>query len=91
MAQITKYVEIKFGANLYLNETEIRALDALVGYGTEPFLKMFYDKLGKSYMQPYENGLTTLFENIRSVVHPAIGEINRTRQVIKESEVLKNK
>jgi hypothetical protein len=40
-------------------------LDALAGYGAEAFLKHFYEKLGKSYMEPHEKGLRSLFQSIR--------------------------
>jgi hypothetical protein len=48
-------------------EAEARALDALVGYGFEPFLKVFYAHMGRHYMEPHEAGLRKLFESIGAV------------------------
>jgi hypothetical protein len=50
---------------LELTEDEVGALDALAGYGADAFLKHFYEKLGKSYMEPHEKGLRSLFQGIR--------------------------
>ena len=62
-----------------LNEIEVRALDALVGYGIDPFLKVFYEKLGKHYMEPHEKGLRSLFKTINSEIQPGISKINKAR------------
>lgn len=59
--KLTAKVNVNFTFTLVLTEGEIRALDALVGYGFDPFVKVFYDKLGKHYMEPYENDLKNLF------------------------------
>ena len=47
-----------------LTEDELRALEAIAGYGADPFLEMFYQKLGRSYIQKHENGLRTLFKMV---------------------------
>jgi hypothetical protein len=49
---------------LELSEDEVGALDALAGYGTDSFLKVFYANLGEAYMKPYENGIRKLFKSI---------------------------
>ena len=48
-----------------LTEQQAGALDALVGYGTDTFLEVFYKHLGEAYLKPYEAGLRSLFEEIR--------------------------
>lgn len=50
---------------LSLTEQEARALEAIVGYGTEAFLKCFYQHLGEHYLKPHEDGVKTLFETIK--------------------------
>ena len=45
-----------------LTELEIRALDALAGYGTNKFIEVFYEHLGKHYLEPNVEGLKSLFE-----------------------------
>lgn len=72
---------------LTLTEDEARALDALVGYGgdsfTKHFLPTFYEKLGKHYMAPYEKGLSTLFENIRTTIPTSLHKIEKARELFK--------
>jgi hypothetical protein len=55
-------------ATMRLTEQELGALDALAGYGFEPFLAVFKDKLGSSYVRDYEDGLKSLFESVRHQV-----------------------
>ncbi len=49
-----------------LTEAEAGALDALAGYSVDEFLKVFYEKMGRAYLEPYEAGLRTLFDSVRS-------------------------
>ncbi len=67
-------------ATLTLNEGQLRALDALAGYGDESFLKAFYIKLGKHYMQPFEGDLRELFSLVRKEVPGALAAIDDVRQ-----------
>lgn len=71
-------VQIK--ATLTLTEGHLRDMDALAGYGGEAFLKAFYVKLGKNYMQPFENDLRELFEMIRDEVPSALSGIDESRK-----------
>ncbi len=63
--------EIKSDINLTvtvrLNGGEIRALDALAGYGTDEFLKVFYQKMGKHYLKPHEGGVRSLFARVKGL------------------------
>lgn len=47
---------------------EVRALDALVGYGDDAFVKVFYEHLGKHYMQPHEAGLKSVRELVPGIL-----------------------
>ncbi len=64
--RLTQRPRIELNVNLQLNEAEIRALDALVGYGDKAFLKVFYEQMGRTYLQPHEAGLISLFDTVRS-------------------------
>lgn len=72
---------IEFRVFIKLTEGEARALDALAGYGSNQFLKVFYEHLGKHYMQPYEKDLISLFESIRREIPPHISRIDKTRKI----------
>lgn len=66
MAKIDCRPNISAFITLRLSEAEAAALDAIVGYGVDPFLKVFYEQLGKSYLQDHEAGLRSLFESVRT-------------------------
>ena len=66
MAKVIGNGEISGNVTLVLSEAEAKALDALVGYGVNPFLEVFYKHLGKAYLSPYERGLKSLFESVRT-------------------------
>lgn len=66
MAKFTRTrTVVEATAVLELSEDELAAIDALTGYGIESFLKVFYEKLGKAYMEPHEAGLRSFFEGVR--------------------------
>lgn len=76
-------LSVNFEAVLHLTEPEIRALDALVGYGIDPFIKAFYEKLGEAYMRDHEGGLRTLFESINKQVRPELAQLDEVKKVLK--------
>ncbi len=73
---------VSFDSVLHLSEVEMRALDALVGYGTDEFIKAFYEKLGQAYMRDHEQGLRSLFEGIRLQVRPELARIDEVRNLL---------
>lgn len=70
-------------AQIEFSEGELRALDAMVGYGIKPFLEVFYAKLGKAYMQPYEADLRALFIRVNETVPDAIRRVEKMRALTK--------
>ena len=76
---------ISFGTTITLNETEIRALDALVGYGDDAFIKAFKEKLGESYIRNNTAGLKSLFKAVREQVIPAMHDIETARRDLREA------
>jgi hypothetical protein len=68
---------VSFRAHITLTEVECRALDALVGYGADAFIKALYNSLGAAYMQEHEEGLKSFFEAARRDVLPALKVINQ--------------
>lgn len=71
---------VNFTCTMTLNETEMSALDALVGYGDDAFLKAFGEKLGTAYMRDHTAGLRSLFKTIRNEVLPALSEVQRAKR-----------
>ncbi len=72
---------INFTVTVVLTEQEVRALDAMAGYGFEPFIKQFYSGLGKHYMQPYEAGIKSLFDKVQAL-QPNLYDIDQARKVL---------
>ena len=68
---ITQNTEIKHTFTLELTEQEMLALDGMMGYGVDDLLKVFYQYLGKHYLQPHEGGVRSLFKKVRSFDAPS--------------------
>lgn len=51
--------------NLELSLEEAKALNIITKYGSKSFLEGYYKQLGKSYLQPHEKGVVSLFETIK--------------------------
>ena len=73
---------VNITASIELTEGQLRALDALAGYGPDNFFKAFYVKLGKAYMQPFERDMRELFSLIRAQVPPALAGIKEARKTL---------
>lgn len=68
MAKIEGRATCQLHLTIAVTEDEARALDALAGYGDDAFLKMFYEKLGKSYLEPHEQGLRSFLKSVREFI-----------------------
>lgn len=80
VAKFKPNVIVEFTGTLTLTQDELAALDALVGYGTKPFLEAFYENMGRAYLQPHEAGLVSLFQAIRDQAIPAISKIEEAKK-----------
>ena len=77
---------LDFRINCDLTEIEARALEAMVGYGIDPFLKVFYEHMGQHYMKPYEAGLRSLFKTINEEVKTQPYHVDIIKRKIKDIE-----
>lgn len=84
MAEITEQPLVSVTAKFTVTEGELRALDALAGYGDEAFIRMFYDKMGKSYLQPYEKDLREFLRSVRALASPILSRADNARKAFKE-------
>lgn len=87
MAEIVQRPKVEVTATMLFSEVELRALDALVGYGVDPFLKVFYEKMGKHYMQPHEAGLRSLFESISKAVPGILSRTDDAHRVFARERI----
>ncbi len=67
---------------LELSISEARALNEMVKYGDKAFLEGYYKQLGKSYMQPYENGVKSLFTTIKENLPYKLRDIDQIKEAI---------
>jgi hypothetical protein len=77
-------VVVDTSVELILNESELRALDALFGYSIEAFLKTFYDQMGRAYLEPHEAGLRSLAETVQGCAGLA-GEAKECREFLRQA------
>ena len=89
MAKIIERPRIELQVLLALTEEECRALDALVGYGDDAFIKAFYELLGKAYMEKHEAGLRLLFKSIREQMPCALAKVDDARKVFNGTHEIK--
>lgn len=85
MAKIEGYGNLQLEVKFTVDEIEARALDALVGYSDDEFLKAFYERLGSHYMKPHEKGLRSLFKSIRDQMPTILNKIDRARKTFHET------
>lgn len=84
-------VDVSFSINFNLTIGEAKALDAIVGYGVEPFLEVFYRSMGRAYLQPHESEMKKLFERVKAELPKEIRKIDTAESAIKESLKIFNK
>lgn len=81
MAKIAQRASIEASAVFTVDEEEMRALDALVGYGFKSFIETFKKHMGESYMRGHEDGLQRFFESIRGHIPSILQRANDAREV----------
>lgn len=81
MAKLIAKPTIEMSILFELTEEEAIALDALAGYGADAFLKVFYEKMGRAYLEPHEKGLRSLFEFVREAMPRYRQKIDDARKV----------
>ena len=80
-----KNTAVSFTITVELSEEEARALAVLPSYGADSFLEFFYEKLGRTCLEPHENGIKELFETIKSL-YSELASIDRVRGFIQEEK-----
>lgn len=75
--EINGKIDLVVKITLELTLPEARALNEMVKYGSKAFLDGYYKQLGKSYLQPHENGVITLFETVRKHLPSKLDDIDK--------------
>jgi hypothetical protein len=87
MAKIVQRGTMDVSAAFTVDEEEMRALDAMVGYGYGSFIETFRKHLGESYMRGHEDGLKRFFESIGGQVAPILRRADDARAVFEGQKV----
>lgn len=80
MAQLVEIPKVEVTTQFTVTEGELRALDALAGYGDDAFIKMFYEKCGQHYLKPYEKDLRQFLTSVRSLAAPILSRTDDARK-----------
>lgn len=78
--RLVHHSKVELIATVVLNESEMAALDAIAGYGVDDFLRVFYSRLGETYLKPHEAGLRSLFATIRDEVPGLLSRARKARE-----------
>lgn len=81
MAKLIAKPTIEMSILFELTEEEAVALDALAGYGADAFLKVFYEKMGRVYLERHEKGLRSLFSSVQVTLPKYKQKIDDARKV----------
>ncbi len=84
MAKITQQADINLTFTFTINEAEARALDALVGYGTDEVLRVFMEHLGSHYMKAHTGGLKTFLSDVRAIIPPMLSRLDEARKTFQK-------
>ena len=79
--EIKSNLQLNFEVTLKMTLSEARALKEITGYGYKSFLEGYYKQLGRSYLQPHEKGVISLFETIKEHLPE---QLNKADQMIKD-------
>lgn len=80
---------VVLSATIALSEIELRALEALAGYGVDHFLEVFYVKMGRHYLEPHEAGVRSLFASVLTDGRSVLAKVDRARDAANTAEVKK--
>jgi len=80
MAEIVGQPNVNLDLTFRINEAEARALDDLAGYGDDAFISVFYEKLGKSYMEKHEAGLRSFLCSVRKFLPSELSKLDKARK-----------
>lgn len=83
MVKINEKIDVSLKLTFEVSEPEARALEAMAGYGDDAFVKAFYDKLGKAYMDKHEAGLRAFLKSMRETLPNILFRVDEARKAIK--------
>ena len=83
--KVTSKLDLDIKITLELTLNEAKALNAIIGCGSEPFIEFYYKDLGKSYLQPHEAGVHSLFVTIKETLPIELNKADKIINAINEA------
>lgn len=83
-AKVKAKIELDLKISIELTVQEAHALKEIIGYGAEEFLNGYYKVLGKSYLQPYEKGVHSLFKTIKESLPQKLRDADEIIKAVNE-------
>lgn len=87
MANVKATTTMQMFVTFTVSEDEARALVELTGYGEEQFIKAFYEKLGKTYMEKHEQGLRTFIRTVKTRLPEIISDIDYVQKYLADKSM----
>lgn len=84
--KISSNLSIEFTVTLKMSLAEAWALNQMTVYGVDSFLKGYYKQLGRSYLEPHEAGIRTLFKTIQENLPTQLHNADEYMKAIKGAE-----
>lgn len=78
-------ITTELAVKLELNEDEVRALNAIFGYSVDQFLAVFYERMGKAYVQPHEAGVRSLHATLRQQLTGPLKRLDTAKLALHEA------
>lgn len=84
--EVKTKIELDVKISFELPLREAMALLEITKYDSKAFLEGYYKQLGKSYLQPYEKAVISLFETLKESLPT---ELNKANEITKAIHDLK--
>lgn len=82
MAKLIGNAVLNVKATFELDEEELRAMEALSGYGNDAFIKVFYQHLGEAYMKKHEDGLRRVLDMFCKTTPSVLHMVDKARRAL---------
>lgn len=76
---------------LELDEEEVRALDGIFGYDVNRFLEVFYEKMGRAYVEPHEAAVRRLHDHIRGLMAGPLAQVRDLQDRMRQIQTVQTK
>jgi hypothetical protein len=87
VAELTAEPRIELKVTLELNETELRALEAIAGYNHKTVANVLLENLGKSYLRDHIGGLYSFLAAVNENARGILKRLDDARAVFVGGEV----